>query len=215
MENFLELRLLFLMQKQLLMQLLQQKNGDSVSLCVADLNSDDVDITVQRNIDESRGYYSVSFNDGNQEIQSQETTSKFDGIEDALDVETSIVKDEKPALERVEDTPVKQNEAIKKDYEYTRGNLYSLIDKGQEAVDGILELSQQTDSPRAYEVAGNLIKNVADATDKLIDLQKKMQELEEGPKGAVTGNVTNNTMFVGSTADLAKFLKQKQKEDKQ
>ncbi len=150
----------------------------------------------------------------NQETQSQETTSKFDGIEDALDVETSIVKDEKPALERVEDTPVKENEAVKKDYEYTRGNLYSLIDKGQEAVDGILELSQQTDSPRAYEVAGNLIKNVADATDKLIDLQKKMQELEEGPKGAVTGNVTNNTMFVGSTADLAKFLKQKQKEDK-
>ena len=77
-------------------------------------------------------------------MQPQETTSKFDGIEDALDVETSIVKDEKPPLTKVEDTPAKQNEAVKKDYEYTRGNLYSLIDKGQEAVDGILELSQQT-----------------------------------------------------------------------
>ena len=77
-----------------------------------------------------------TFNDGKSENRSAETTSKFDKLieEDALDVETSIVKDEKPALERVEDTPVKENEAIKKDYEYTRGNLYSLIDKGQERV---------------------------------------------------------------------------------
>ena len=149
------------------------------------------------------------------EMQPQDKTSKYEGIEEALDVETEIVVQDgvaKPAKA----TPIKpsaQSEQIVKDYEYTRGNLYSLIEKGQEAVDGILELSQQTDSPRAFEVAGNLIKNVADATDKLIDLQKKMQELEEGPQGKAAQNVTNNTMFVGSTAELAKFLKQ-QKSDK-
>ena len=86
------------------------------------------------------------------------------------------------------------------------GNFYSLIEKGQEAVDGILDIAQQSDSPRAYEVAGQLIKNVADTTDKLLDLQaklKKLKEEEAGPK-----NVTNNnTMFVGSTAELQKLLK--------
>ena len=148
-----------------------------------------------------------------QETQRQDKTSKYDGIEEALEVETSIVPNEPAPIQQPAPT-MSSKEQIVKDYEYTRGNLYSLIEKGQEAVDGILELSQQTDSPRAFEVAGNLIKNVADATDKLIDLQKKMQELEEGPKGAAQTNVTNNTMFVGSTADLAKFLKQQKKNDK-
>lgn len=148
-----------------------------------------------------------------QETQQQDKTSKYDGIEEALEVETSIVPNEPAPIQQPAPT-MSSKEQIVKDYEYTRGNLYSLIEKGQEAVDGILELSQQTDSPRAFEVAGNLIKNVADATDKLIDLQKKMQELEEGPKGAAQTNVTNNTMFVGSTADLAKFLKQQKKNDK-
>ena len=127
------------------------------------------------------------------------------------------IRDRDGVAKPVKATPIKpsaQSEQIVKDYEYTRGNLYSLIEKGQEAVDGILELSQQTDSPRAFEVAGNLIKNVADATDKLIDLQKKMQELEEGPQGKAAQNVTNNTMFVGSTAELAKFLKQQKQNDK-
>lgn len=94
------------------------------------------------------------------------------------------------------------------DYEYTRGNLYSLIQKGQEAIDNIIDLAQQSDSPRAYEVAGQLIKNVGDVTDKLIDLHHKMKKLnEDEPKTAK--NITNNTMFVGSTADLQKLLKQK------
>jgi len=148
-----------------------------------------------------------------QETQRQDKTSKYDGIEEALEVETSIVPNEPAPIQQSAPT-MSSKEQIVKDYEYTRGNLYSLIEKGQEAVDGILELSQQTDSPRAFEVAGNLIKNVADATDKLIDLQKKMQELEEGPKGVAQTNVTNNTMFVGSTADLAKFLKQQKNNDK-
>tara|TARA_Y100000004_G_scaffold32821_1_gene34685 strand:- start:90 stop:497 length:408 start_codon:yes stop_codon:yes gene_type:complete len=131
---------------------------------------------------------------------------KFDEISEALNTETDIV-DVTPTESAIE-KPVRtdSDEQIKKDYEYTRGNLYSIIEKGQESLDGIMELAQQSDSPRAYEVAGQLIKNVSDATDKLIDLQKKMKELnkdEEGPK-----SVTNNALFVGSTAELAKFLKQ-------
>ena len=95
---------------------------------------------------------------------------------------------------------------IKKDYEYTRGNLYSIIEKGQEAINGILELAQESEMPRAYEVAGQLIKNVADATDKLMDLQKKLKDVEEEKqKGPTT---VNNALFVGSTAELAKILKQ-------
>ena len=139
--------------------------------------------------------------------QPQEQMKKFDGIEEALDVDTSIVpkKDNK-----VEIVPKSTKEQLKKDYEYTRGNLYSLIEKGQEAVDGILEVAQAGDQPRAYEVAGQLIKHVGDVADKLVDLQKKVTEIEN-PKGSIADKqVTNNTMFVGSTAELAKFLKQKQ-----
>ena len=95
---------------------------------------------------------------------------------------------------------------ITKDYEYTRGNLYSIIEKGQEAINGILELAQESEMPRAYEVAGQLIKSVSDATDKLMDLQKKLKDVEEDTpqKGPST---VNNALFVGSTAELAKLLK--------
>ena len=141
------------------------------------------------------------------ETPQQELTSKFDGIGEALDVSTEIVKSETPKTEIVDTTATK--EQLKKDYEYTRGNLYSLIEKGQEAVDGILELAQESDQPRAYEVAGQLIKHVGDVADKLVDLQKKVADIEQGPKTKEV-NTTNNTMFVGSTADLAKFLKQQQ-----
>ena len=96
---------------------------------------------------------------------------------------------------------------ITKDYEYTRGNLYSIIEKGQEAINGILELAQESEMPRAYEVAGQLIKSVSDATDKLMDLQKKLKDVEEEskPKGP---NTVNNALFVGSTAELAKMIKE-------
>ena len=96
---------------------------------------------------------------------------------------------------------------IEKDYKYTRGQLYSIIEKGQEAINGILELAQESEMPRAYEVAGQLIKNVADATDKLMDLQKKLKDVneEKESKGQTT---VNNSLFVGSTAELQKFLKQ-------
>ena len=95
---------------------------------------------------------------------------------------------------------------IEKDYEYTRGNLYSIIEKGQEAINGILELAQDSEMPRAYEVAGQLIKSVSDATDKLMELQKKVKDVnEDAPQKGP--NTVNNALFVGSTAELAKLLK--------
>ena len=133
--------------------------------------------------------------------------NNYDGIEDALQVETDIVPTDK-AIEKsdVVEIPTATKDQLKKDYEYTRGHLYSLIEKGQEAVDGILELAQESEQPRAFEVAGQLIKHVGDV-NKLVDLQKKVNEIENPKKGKEV-NTTNNTMFVGSTADLAKFLKQ-------
>ena len=95
---------------------------------------------------------------------------------------------------------------ITKDYEYTRGNLYSIIEKGQEAINGILELAQDSEMPRAYEVAGQLIKSVSDATDKLMDLQKKLKDVEE-EKQSKGPSTVNNALFVGSTAELQKLLK--------
>jgi hypothetical protein len=100
---------------------------------------------------------------------------------------------------------------LKRDYEYTRGQLYSLIEKGQEAIDGIMEISQEQGSARAYEVTGQLIKSVADATDKLLDLQKKMRDIED-PKEKGPSNVTN-ALFVGSTAELQKLLKKGKLDD--
>ena len=100
----------------------------------------------------------------------------------------------------------KLTDDVSKDYDYTRGNLYSLIEKGQEAINGIMEVAGETASPRAYEVAGQLIKSVADSTDKLMDLQKKVKEIDEdNPKTQNT--VTNNALFVGSTSELSKMLK--------
>ena len=101
---------------------------------------------------------------------------------------------------------------IEKDYEYTRGNLYSIIEKGQEAINGILELAQDSEMPRAYEVAGQLIKSVSDATDKLMDLQKKLKDVEEESKQKGPSTV-NNALFVGSTAELAKLLKNGAKQE--
>ena len=100
---------------------------------------------------------------------------------------------------------------LKRDYEYTRGQLYSLIEKGQEAIDGIMEISQEQGSARAYEVTGQLIKSVAHATDKLLDLQKKMRDIED-PKEKGPSNVTN-ALFVGSTAELQKLLKKGKLDD--
>ena len=127
----------------------------------------------------------------------------YESIDKALNIsDTDIVPSKKETL-RKEDTP-KKNE-VEKDYEYTRANLYSIIEKGQEAINGIMEVAGESASPRAYEVAGQLIKSVADTTDKLMDLQKKIKDVnEDAPK---TNNVTNNALFVGSTSELSKMLK--------
>ena len=131
--------------------------------------------------------------------------NNYEGLDSALNIESSMVEVEKPA-EKLDILPVKPDD-IRKDYEYTRANLYSLIEKGQEAINGIMELAGEGGSPRAYEVAGQLIKSVADTTDKLIDLQKKLKDVEEDTV-KTTNNVTNNAVFVGSTSELSKILKQ-------
>ena len=137
-------------------------------------------------------------------------TSKFDTLNDEFNVKGDIVQSEvvSAKIEKVKEA----SDDIKKDYDYTRGNLYSIIEKGQEAINGILELAQESEMPRAYEVAGQLIKNVADATDKLMDLQKKLKDVEEEKQSRGPSTV-NNALFVGSTAELAKMLKQGAKEE--
>tara|TARA_B100000287_G_scaffold91246_1_gene83535 strand:+ start:735 stop:1154 length:420 start_codon:yes stop_codon:yes gene_type:complete len=132
----------------------------------------------------------------------------FTELEEAFDVASEIVADTKKV--GIQKPPVDRDKTdIRNDYEYTRGNLYSIIEKGQEAINGILELAQESEMPRAYEVAGQLVKSVSDATDKLMDLQKKLKDVEEEvQKGPST---VNNSLFVGSTADLAKMLKEASK----
>jgi hypothetical protein len=127
----------------------------------------------------------------------------FENLDKTFNIESAIEKAEETV---VDIKKAKTDKDVENDYEYTRGQLYNLIEKGQEAINGILDVAQNSDHPRAYEVAGNLIKNVADISDKLVDLQKKMKDLDEEKKGPTT--VTNNAMFVGSTAELQKMLKQ-------
>ena len=130
--------------------------------------------------------------------------SKFDAINDSLDIE--VVDEEESSITKKESKAVEKDKKDSvRDYEYTRGNLYSLIEKGQEALDSIMEVAQEGQQPRAFEVVSQLIKNVADTTDKLVDLQQKMKNLEaEDPKGPSS---VNNALFVGSTAELQKLLK--------
>lgn len=141
-------------------------------------------------------------------------TKKYDELDQTFDVSSTEIETTpvEPIAEKKIENIRSQSEDIKKDYEYTRGNLYSIIEKGQEAINGILELAQESEMPRAYEVAGQLIKNVADATDKLLTLQQKLKDVSEEKdlKGPTT---VNNALFVGSTAELQKLLKQKPQKD--
>ena len=125
----------------------------------------------------------------------------YDSLNDTFNTDGSVEVD---AIVKADE--VTKVDEVKKDYDYTRGNLYSLIEKGQEAINGIMEVAGETASPRAYEVAGQLIKSVADTTDKLADLHKKVKDIEEdNPKKQST--VTNNALFVGATSELSKMLK--------
>ena len=128
-------------------------------------------------------------------------SNNYDPIDEALNTTSDIVESKptpKPEVVKSKDVD------IEKDYEYSRANLYSLIEKGQEAINGIMEVAGEGGSPRAYEVAGQLIKSVADTTDKLIDLQKKLKDVEDDSK-KTTNNVTNNAVFVGSTEDQSTY----------
>ena len=128
-------------------------------------------------------------------------TKGYDSLNDTFNTDGSVEVD---AIVKADE--VTKVDEVKKDYDYTRGNLYSLIEKGQEAINGIMEVAGETASPRAYEVAGQLIKSVADTTDKLADLHKKVKDIDEdNPKKQST--VTNNALFVGSTSEVSKMLK--------
>ena len=123
------------------------------------------------------------------------------GISDVIEKTTSVISS--PVIPKT-----KLNvEDIDNDYKYQRENLYTLVERGQDAIEGILEIARESDQPRAYEVAGNLIKNVADVTDKLLILQEKMKKVKEethtGPRSVT------NALYVGSTAELQKLLKGK------
>ena len=127
-----------------------------------------------------------------------------DNMEELLNVEVSDTPEGGCAKRKDQLRDVTEDR--EKDYEYTRGQLYSLIDQGQEAVRDALEVAQESGHPRAFEVATNAMKQVADMTEKLMDLQKKVKDLDEEKRGP--SKVTNNAMFVGSTAELQKMLKQ-------
>ena len=127
------------------------------------------------------------------------------GVTDIVETTTKDVTPPKPVL--VPETKMTE-EDIDNDYKYQRENFYNLIERGQDAIDGILDLARESEHPRTYEVAGQLIKNVAEVTEKLGDLQSKMKKLKEVPNSAPK-NVTN-ALFVGSTAELQKMLKGKE-----
>ena len=124
-------------------------------------------------------------------------TTSFNPIDEALDVKASEIVKESRKIKKIDNTP-------RDDFEYSRAQLYNIVEKGQEAMNGILDVCQDTQHPRAYEVAGQLVKAVGDVTDKIIDLQRKMKDLEKEDQPT---KVTNNSLFVGSTADLQQMIK--------
>ena len=126
------------------------------------------------------------------------TLDKTLGITDVVEQQLEVVTPSKPVVKT-------DNEDLENDYKYQRENFYQLVERGQDAVQGIIDLARESEHPRAFEVAGNLIKQVADVTEKLGDLQLKMQKLKEVPNNAPK-NVTN-ALFVGSTIELQKMLK--------
>lgn len=145
-------------------------------------------------------------------------SKKFEKLNEVFNVSSEAISTELDTIDKDLKTLAKKQESldedaakdkksdIEKDYEYARGNLYSLMEKSQEALNGILELAQESDMPRAYEVAGQLMKNAGEIADKILLVHKILKDVEEDkPKGPTT---VNNALFVGSTAELAKLLKQ-------
>ena len=138
-------------------------------------------------------------------IDADNIIDKALGVIDPVEEELKKATTKKVALK-----PPSNEDDIDNDYKYQRENFYNLVERGQDAIEGILEIAKESDHPRTYEVAGNLIKQVAEVTEKLGDLQEKMRKLKEVPNTAPK-NVTN-ALFVGSTAELQKMLKGKSNE---
>ena len=145
-------------------------------------------------------------------------TKKYDKLNEVFNVSGEIVSSE---VEEPCDKINNENDSkienlttdIRKDYNYVRGNMYSIVEKGQEALNSALELAQETDSPRAYEVVGQLIKNISDSAEKIIELQKKLKDIEDdGSSKKGPTNVTN-ALFVGSTTELSKMLRNRLNDD--
>jgi hypothetical protein len=112
-----------------------------------------------------------------------------------------VVREDKPIT-------IHQSENENPDADYSRANYYNLIEKGNEALDGILEVAKESQHPRAYEVAANMIKNLSDVTEKLMILQKQQQELRPKDEQATQTNINvEKAVFVGSTAELLRQLK--------
>ena len=131
----------------------------------------------------------------------------YDGLNDTFNTEIEVQQVNEGGCVRRKDTLPDITDDAEKDYKYARAQLYSLIEKGQETLNGVMELAGESASPRAYEVAGQVLKSTADITDKLADLQKKMKDLDED-KPKTPSNVTNNALFVGSTSELSKMIKE-------
>ena len=127
-------------------------------------------------------------------------------LDDILDISTNITKETK-----VVKLPAR-SESMDNDYKYGRETLYGLVERGQDAIDGILDLCKETEHPRAYEVAGQLIKTVGDTAEKLLDLQKKIKDLEKEDEDKTIGT-QHNHLYVGSTSELQKFLKSEKNKD--
>jgi hypothetical protein len=126
-------------------------------------------------------------------------------LDDVLDIHTEI-KTEVEILPKKLPTVKDRGESIVNDYKYARENLYGLVERGQDAIEGILDVAKETEHPRAYEVAGQLLKTVGDTAEKLLDVQKKLKELEKDDEEKRIGT-QHNHLYVGSTSELQKFLK--------
>jgi hypothetical protein len=141
-------------------------------------------------------------------------TKKYDKLNEVFNVSGEIISSE---VEKSCDKINNEHESkienlttdVRKDYNYVRGNMYSIVEKGQEALNSALELAQETDSPRAYEVVGQLIKNISDSAEKIIELQRKIKDIEDDSSSKKGPTNVTNALFVGSTAELSKLLKNK------
>lgn len=121
-------------------------------------------------------------------------------LDDVLDIQSTIKRETKAVV-----IPKERSQNIETDYKYTRENLYGLVERGQDAIEGILDVCKETENPRAYEVAGQLIKTVGETAEKLIDVQQKLKKLEDEDQQKI--GQQHNHLYVGSTAELQKFLK--------